>query len=63
LVKPRHEHEWANRICLMSKRNEAWNGIMDSMVKTYEKDMKTWFVHLKYVVRFEQLHMFEAILC
>ena len=37
--------------------------IMDSMVKINEKDMKTWFVHLKYVVRFEQLHMFEAILC
>ena len=63
MVKVGHKNEWTNGIGLMSKRNEAWNGIMDSMVKINEKDMKTWFVHLKYVVRFEQLHMFEAILC
>ena len=30
-----------------------WNGIMDSMVKINEKDMKTWFVHLKDVLWFE----------
>ena len=32
LVKLRLKHEWNNGIGLMSKRNEAWNGIMDSII-------------------------------
>ena len=59
MVKPTHELG----MTLMSKRNEGWNGIMDSMVKINEKDMKVWFIHLKDVLYFVQLHMFEAIIC
>ena len=36
---------------------------MDSMVKINERDMKVWFIYLKDVLEFVQLHMFEAIIC